>query len=111
MVLMQRSCPRCHRVLRFPLWDQTFECPGCARSLSLAPAFLATLSEKILFFLGALLLGTTVADIYASIGLVAQGLPRLLADLVVGVGYFGVCRLLFSAFQRIEICPSNGTRR
>jgi hypothetical protein len=68
--------------------------------MSLHPEFLSTVSGKILFFSGSLLLGSTIADFYSYMGLTDSGVDRLLCDLLAGIAYFLVCRLSFFSIKR-----------
>lgn len=102
MKFLEHSCPRCQGAVKFSLLDLTAQCSGCGSALEMKPDFLRTLTSKALFYSGALLLGNTMSDMLTSLGFVDQGIDRLVVDLTIGVGYYFICRLVFSVFQRPE---------
>jgi len=104
MKFLEHSCPRCQGAVKFALLELTAQCSGCGSALEMKPDFLRTLTSKALFFSGALLLGSTISDMLTSLGFADQGVDRLVADLTIGAGYYFICRLVFSAFQRPEAC-------
>jgi hypothetical protein len=72
------------------------ECRGAR--LELRRDFLATFPSKVLFLSGALLLGSTLSDTLASLGVSEHGVSRPLIDLAIGAGYYFTCHLIFSCF-------------
>jgi hypothetical protein len=100
MKLFAKPCPLCAASVEFTLLGETTECSQCGRTLTLHPDFLATISGKLLFFSGALLLGSTLCDINASRDFMEPGMGRVVVDLLIGFVYFLLCRFLFFLFQR-----------
>jgi hypothetical protein len=74
-------------------------CECCGARLELRRDFLSTFPSKVLFLSGALLLGSTLSDTLASLGVSEHGVSRPLIDLAIGAGYYFTCRLIFSFFH------------
>ena len=103
MRLLEYACPECRRPVHFSPLDAGCQCRACRVRLTLTPRFLPTLASKLLFFLGAVLLGCSMSGVLTARGLVELGMERLVVDLVAGVAYFALCRLVFFAFQRPQV--------
>lgn len=64
------------------------------------PDFLSSFSGYALFVSGALLVGSETSDMLHVIGFKQYSVGRILIDLALGAAYYGICRTLFSLFQR-----------
>ena len=96
-----KVCPKC----RHPL-DAMTQCGYCGIKLALKPDFLSTLSSKVLFVSGAFLLGSFLSDTLTAIGLGDFGMGRLLAECMIGAGYYHCFRFVFAYFQQPMIVVS-----
>jgi hypothetical protein len=68
--------------------------------LELGPDFLSTLPGKVLFFSGAVLLGSSLSETLSALGYQELSFDRMVIDVGFGVAYYFVSRLVFSLFQR-----------
>jgi hypothetical protein len=97
-------CPVCARRLPVPWFKSAgISCPGCASRLELEPRFLSTTQGLLLFFAGALLLGTSLTDFLTWEGFAERSVQRVLADLLIAGGYYGVWRYVCFRLQHARV--------
>jgi hypothetical protein len=87
-------CPKCQQ----PLATSRY-CWRCKSLLEFGPDFLSTLPGKALFVSGAVLLGSSLSETLSALGYQELGIDRLMIDVGLGIGYYFICRFVFSLFQ------------
>ncbi|MCB4359108.1 hypothetical protein [Quatrionicoccus australiensis] len=91
----KRQCPECLQQTAVV----TRRC-HCGLRFGSRPVFLSTLSSKVLFFSGALLLGSSLSGTLNAMGFSTLGASRLLIDLGLGTAYYFVVRFVYFLCQR-----------
>ena len=95
MKLSECRCPNCQQ----PLATSAY-CWRCKSLLELGPDYLSTLPGKVLFFSGAVLLGSSLSETLSALGYQEYSLDRITIDVGFGIAYYFVFRLVLSLFQR-----------
>jgi len=98
MKLLECRCPKCQQ----PLATSTY-CWRCKSLLELGPDFLSTLPGKALFISGAVLLGSSLSEPLSTLGYQEASIDRIIIDVGIGIGYYFICRFVFSLFQRRKV--------
>jgi hypothetical protein len=104
MKFLEHQCPKCRRQLELPTY-----CRYCKSTLELKPDFLSTFPSKVLFFSGALLLGSSLSGILTAAGIYEFGIYRLIVDTGLGAGYYLASRFVFSFFQHPTVASSQSS--
>ena len=94
MKCREYSCPKCQQ----PLATSRY-CWRCKSLLEFGPGFLSTRPGKVLFFLGAVLIGSSFSETLTALGYQELGIDRLTIDVGLGIGYYCICRFVLSLFQ------------
>lgn len=87
-------CPSCQQ----PLASSRY-CWRCKSLLEFGPEFLSTQPGKVLFFSGAVLIGSSFSETLSVLGYQELGIDRLMIDVGLGIGYYFICRFVLSLFQ------------
>jgi len=75
-------------------------CSHCELKQEKSPIFFSTPASKVLFFFGALLVGSSLSGTLTTMGLYALGVDRLLVDIGFGIAYYCLVSFAFSLLQR-----------
>lgn len=98
MKRLECCCPACQQ----PLAANSY-CWRCKSLLEFKPEFLSTLPGKVLFFSGAVLLGSSLSETLSALGYQEFSIDRMVIDVGLGIGYYLTSRFVFSLFQRSSV--------